>query len=372
MSRTTKFWLHDGPRQLLNWWTTPRNFGIKLATGGLVFLLAPNSIEWAVLVAGKFDDADVNVSLRTANLPLWLVLLCYGIAALMIGGGIVAAGVQHVQDRRALSRRRVVVVEFRGMLDTTDTPLAAAAPAPLLSIRDELLIDVRENIRRASMPEIEHAVELIARLPDRLKEKRAGRDRSDMSVVAGGLMPVPLQFYAGFLLDDEAALTLMDWCRLEGRWGELNDSDDMARFECDPFPEPGSSDVVLTVSASYDVDSPGVERTFDGLPLLGIRLKNPVPNALWSEEKQQALGQQFLEVVSQLAGRGTKRIHLILAAPSSLCMRLGSLYDRRNLPQLIVYQYERSNTPPYPWGLLIPTHGTGKAKIVAAPVGANA
>jgi hypothetical protein len=366
MSKTAQFWLNDGPRQLLNWWTAPRNFGLKAALVGLPFLLAPNSIDWAILLVGQFHDGSVNVSIRSANLPSWLTVACYAIGGILVVGGVALGVIQHWQDRRTLSRRRVAVVEFRGMLDTTDTPLMAAAPAPALSIKEEVLLDVRAFVERGA-PEIDRAIDLIARLPERLKEKRVGRDRSDVTVVAGGMMPVPLQVYAGFLLDDEAALTLMDWSRHNGRWGELNQSDDEARFEVDPLPDIAAAEVVVAVSASYSVDVPGIGRTFGKLPLVGVRLKEPVPNALWSSEKQQGLAQQFLEVVAQLSGRGVKRIHLILAAPSSLCIRLGSLYDRRNLPELVIYQYEKSNNPPYPWGLLLPTHGIAKAQLIAAP-----
>jgi hypothetical protein len=366
MSRTAQFWLNDGPRQLLNWWTAPRNFGLKAAMVGLPFLLAPNSIDWAIQAVGQFHGGSVNVSIRSANLPSWLNIACYSVGAILVLGGVALGLIQHWQDRRTLSRRRVVVVEFRGMLDTTDTPLMAAAPAPALSNKEEVLLDVRAFVERGT-PEINRAIEVIARLPDRLKEKRVGRDRSDVTVVAGGMMPVPLQVYAGFLLDDEAALTLMDWSRHEGRWGELNQSDDAARFEIDPLPDGAVTDVVVAVSASYNVDVSGIERTFGRLPVIGVRLQDPVPNALWSTEKQQALAQQFLDVVAQLSGRGVKRIHLVLAAPSSLCMRFGSLYDRRNLPELVIYQYEKSNNPPYPWGLLLPTHGIAKAQLIAAP-----
>jgi hypothetical protein len=366
MSKTTQFWLHDGPRQLLNWWTAPRNFGLKATVAGLFFLLAPHSFDWVINVAGQFTAGHVEVALRSADLPSWLRMTCYAIGALLVGGGIVLGVRQHWQDRRALARRRVVVVEFRGMLDTTDTPLMAATPAPVLSIKDEVLVDVRPFVERGA-PEIDRAIEAISRLPDRLKEKRIGRDRSDVSVVAGGLMPVPLQVYAGFLLDDEAALTLMDWSRHNGHWRELDAFDDAARFGIAPLPDLTDLEVVAAVSASYSVDMPGIKRTFGELPLVDIRLKDPLPNSLWSEEKQQALAQQFLEVVAQLIGRGIKRIHLVLAAPSSLCMRIGSLYDRRNLPELVIYQYEKSNDPPYPWGLLLPTHGIAKAQIVVPP-----
>jgi len=36
---------------------------------------------------------------------------------------------------------------------------------------------------------------------------------------------------------------------------------------------------------------------------------------------------------------------------------LGRRYDRRNLPNLFVYQYERSRSIKYPWSVRIPVIG---------------
>jgi hypothetical protein len=175
---------------------------------------------------------------------------------------------------------------------------------------------------------------------------------------------VPLQFYAGFLFDDETSLTFMDWQRNERKWRALDDIDDAERFIPCTLPNSDSSEVVLAVSISYEVDYEAIEKCFPKMPIVILKLKIPTVNSLWSEEKQQALGQQFLIILGQLANLGVKRIHLILAAPSSLCMRLGSLYDHRNFPELVVYQYEKSNSKAYPWGILMPTHGIETHKVI--------
>ncbi|MBT1516371.1 hypothetical protein KIP88_38625 [Bradyrhizobium sp. SRL28] len=44
--------------------------------------------------------------------------------------------------------------------------------------------------------------------------------------------------------------------------------------------------------------------------------------------------------------------------------RFGCLYDKRNLPELIVYQYQREANPPYPWGILMPVSGRLKPEII--------
>jgi hypothetical protein len=84
----------------------------------------------------------------------------------------------------------------------------------------------------------------------------------------------------------------------------------------------------------------------------------------WSEEKQQALARTFRDTASALSNAGLRKLHVFIAAQNSVTFRLGRSYDKRNLPPAVVYQYERSSAPPYPWGVLMPVHGIDKAQIV--------
>jgi IS1 family transposase len=70
-----------------------------------------------------------------------------------------------------------------------------------------------------------------------------------------------------------------------------------------------------------------------------------------------ALAQQFLDVAVQIGNLGVRRILLFLAAPNSVVFRFGRLYDKRNLPEIIVYQYQRELRPPFPWGISMPVAG---------------
>lgn len=122
-------------------------------------------------------------------------------------------------------------------------------------------------------------------------------------------------------------------------------------------------EVVLALSISYPVDEPGIATTFPGLPILHMKMNNLSSNAHWSLEKQSALAEQFLQILKELSAKGAKTIHLIIAAPNSVVFNLGRIYDRRLLPSAIVYQYERSSIPAYPWGVALPSHAQDEPSI---------
>jgi len=43
--------------------------------------------------------------------------------------------------------------------------------------------------------------------------------------------------------------------------------------------------------------------------------------------------------------KGARRAHFVLAAPNSVVFRLGRSYDKRNLPPVVVYQFENGSLP---------------------------
>ncbi|MGA7329036.1 MAG: SAVED domain-containing protein [Rhodomicrobium sp.] len=88
------------------------------------------------------------------------------------------------------------------------------------------------------------------------------------------------------------------------------------------------------------------------------------PDCHWSDEWQRGLGAQFLNAAIALGNLGVKRMHVFLAAQNSVVFRFGRLYDKRNLPEIIVYQYERGSTPAYPWGVLMPVGGISRPEVV--------
>ena len=100
-----------------------------------------------------------------------------------------------------------------------------------------------------------------------------------------------------------------------------------------------------------------LEEGFPGLPIVRMTLDGGGLHSHWSDRKQGHLADQFLQTAFELDRRGVTRIHLVLAAPNSVVFRFGRSYDKRNLPAISVYQFEKGSHPPYPWAVAMPVRG---------------
>lgn len=259
------------------------------------------------------------------------------------------------QERELDTLRRVLVVELRGLVDTSDRPLVSAVPGHILGRREDCHIDIRPLVSGLT-PNVSAALEELAHLRRQVQRARGGASREHISVVVGGVMQVPLLFYAGVLLDDEGSVTLMDWDRTKSQWGELDLADDGSRFTVSGLElAAGAPDVVLAVSSTYQADLRGIEQTFPGLPLVHLQLADPKPNTLWSEPAQAEMTAKFLDMLAALANCGVETVHLVLVASPSLAIRFGRAYDARNMPVLRCYQYQKGAVPAYPWSVRMPT-----------------
>lgn len=63
------------------------------------------------------------------------------------------------------------------------------------------------------------------------------------------------------------------------------------------------------------------------------------------------MARDFTELLGDLMAKGVGRVHLFIAAPNSVVFTLGRHLDDRLHPEVLVYQYERSASPPFPWAV---------------------
>ena len=322
---------------------------------------------WALNVSFPFRDGHIDVGVNSAGgTSLFLVYGAVVVGFVLILTGLIWEVIRYRTEQRRLSRKRVVVVEARGLRDTSGTPLLDAIPSSLQGHREHALIDIRQGVKDGEIVVPERALENIISLPSDLKRREGGLDRQDFTFVYGGLTPVPFTFLTGVLVDDEGDIHIFDWDRHAGAWRELDGADDDKRFKLAELNQvPGDAqDVALVVSVSYGVNVNDVRSKVGEVPIVTLDLEDGLPDCHWSEEKQRALGKQFLDTVISLERRGVRRIHLFLAAQNSVVFRFGRLYDKRNLPEVVVYQFQRAETPPYPWGILMPVSGIDRPIIV--------
>ncbi len=322
---------------------------------------------WVLDISFPFQGDHINFGFDSAGgTPIVLVW-----SAAIIGLGLICAGfvweiIRYSVEQRRLTRKKIVVVEARGLRDASGAPLIEYIPSRLQEQREQVLVDLRQRIKDGEIVAPEAALEDLISLPIDLKWRENGYDRRDLTLVYGGLTPVPFTFLTGVLIDDEGPALILDWDRHTETWRELNDEDDGKRFHAVGLNEvpDNTQEVALVVSVSYGVNVNDIRTQLCEIPVVELFLEDGSPDCHWSEEKQRALGRQFLEVAITLGNRGVRRIHLFLAAQNSIAFRFGRLYDKRNLPEIAVYQFQKNSIPPYPWSVLMPVCGIDRPMII--------
>jgi hypothetical protein len=288
-------------------------------------------------------------------------LVGVAVAIVFVGVGLL------LKEVAGEDRKRVFVVELQGLRDWNGPPLVDHVPLSLVGRRDHIPVDLRQRVLDGVIIDPTVALSKITSLRNDLATREAGMDRRDFSYVAGGLAPVPLTFLTGILLDDETPIRFMDWDRHARAWHSLDNPDDGKRFSVDGMSTLGGSigEVVLAISASYAVDIANAQALFPNLPLVQMRIEGATATSHLSASKQIALGRQFFDTCLELHAKGATKVHLFLAAPSSLALRFGTLYDKRNLPPVAVYQYEPGRPQPFVWAVEMPVAGVQQPRITS-------
>lgn len=298
------------------------------------------------------------------DVSLWILLIC-GIVILTALGIVVW---RLFAENRSNSRKRVLVVEGRGLRDDDGSPLVKAIPKSIPGLRIPLFLDLR-NRTDGRVIEPEAAISEIETTGRHLTQHRKALDREDLTTVYGGLTPVPYTFLTGVYFDDEGCVVTYDWDRTREAWRALDNEDDQGTFKLSGLDDLiGGPDVVVALAFSYPIAAADLDTTFS-CQVVRLSLDGMSSDAHWSAEKQNRLAQEFLEVLKTVSVRGVRRIHLVMAAPNSVVFTFGRRYDKRNLPEIVVYQYERGQSLAYPWGVLMPVGGVSKPSIIYSASG---
>lgn len=347
-------------RSLIDWIFRRRSVGVTLVRIG-VPVLAVVLVGLTVGVTIPTSQGAFIFSWDSAGSTGALSWGVFVIASLIVLLGAFLI----IRDIRQESRKKTIVVEARGLRDWQGQPLASAVPSSIPGRREQVIVDLRQGIVDGQIASPDAALRRLASLPDDVARRCGGLDRSDISFVLGGLAPVPFLFLLGVIVDDESRTFIMDWDRTQHAWRVLADEDDGNRFIVTGLDAANSAvkRVALCVSASYDVLEADVRIVETGVPIIRLELEGRNTSSHWSETKQQQLAQQFLNTVMSLAQQGVTEISLFLAAPASLTLRLGTLYDKRNLPLIEVNQYEQSDPKRFPWAVRMPVAGLPHAEL---------
>jgi hypothetical protein len=347
---------------LIEWLFRRNSRGLAVMKGGIALLLALLAgIKFSLTIPTPFGsftlgwgDSSIGTLLTWVLIALAAGITCIGLCLAM-------------REANIEGRKRVFVIELRGLRDWDGPPLADHVPASLIGKREQILLDMRQRIQDGVIVDPDAALKRISSLRSSLALRENGLDHRDFAYVVGGLAPVPLTFLVGIILDDEIPVAFMDWDRHARKWHSLDEPDDSKRFTIDGLDAvpTGADEIVLAVSASYKVDLTSARARFPSCTVVHLLLDGASTTSHLSSAKQIALGRQFLDTCLQLHSRGVKRIHFFLAAPSTLALRFGTLYDKRNLPSISVYQYEQGKPQPFAWAVDMPVAGAPEPRVLS-------
>jgi hypothetical protein len=358
-------------RKLVDWYVRPKNIGVFLISYGALVIGASLAGGFVGKIKYASESAQLQANVDTTGGPAsWMTIAAFVVGALMIVGGVAL----NLHDRKQLARRRVLLLEQKGLFKI-DSPLDATVKALIGGTIETIFVDIREGVTEGRITHPEVALQKVVDGRGDLVRRLDGQNKNDIEIVYGGLLAVPFTFLTGCLLDDEGGgIKIFDWDRLGiGQWRLIeNGVDDGKRLQTVSTLQGIAEEVVMALSISYPVDEAGIAKTFPGLPVIHMKMSELSSNAHWSLEKQGAWAEQFLQELKKLSGHSVKTIHLIIAAPNSVVFNLGRVYDRRLLPPAIIYQYERSCAPVYPWGVALPLHEGNQPAIMYRPVPFNA
>ena len=349
--------------RISEWITRERPIERKLLGAGFLCLATAGAgTGWTMETTILGRQVKLSPFPQIPEILSW-ILVVVGSTAIL--AGILIGVRRYFHDRADHNSKDVFVIEQRGLRDTADTPLAGAIPRSIKGKRLPFVIDVRDRIRDGVVTDPESALERVAGLPQLIEPHRNGKNPSDIVVAYGGLSPVPFTFLAGVLLDDESQIVTLDWDRASEAWRQPDADDDGDSFEVSGIEQVplGTTDVAVAVSVSYLIDPAAITISLPLLPIVELKLPRRSPDNHWSEGKQQRLAMEFLEVMIRLADSRISKVHLFLAAQNSVVFRLGRIYDKRNLPQVLVYQYQKGRDVEYPWAVEMPVQNLTRPVI---------
>jgi hypothetical protein len=335
---------------------------IVFRTGvGLLFATLLGGI--AVSVVYIDTNSSLELTYQSSSTELLFLIIGFVLGGVTTIWGVVWEYQRYRDENKRNSKKKTIVIEQRGLVDTSDSPLSEYVKMHCPWQVDTLVTDIRERLIDNVITRPDLALSKVNNLKISIAEKSSQSASSDISIAYGGIFPVPFAFYSGYLIDDESQITIYDWDRDEADWRRLEGFDDGEKFTVEK-PQFTDKLVVLAVSISYPVDRQAISSIFTNLPIHYLSLPSLNRNNHWSKDKQNRLSGEFFEYCKDLLGQGVEHIHLILASQNSIAFRFGQSYDKRNLPCISVYQYERQQTLKYPWSLKIPNEPGKESTIV--------
>lgn len=339
--------------------------GIAITCGFTILglLLGNNFIGFLKI---NIPHIEFAASVNASGIPEYLetILYCLSISLIILGilWILYTDWKQRNRDAEENDRKIVFVVQIDAYSNVIQLPLAQSIPAEIKGRRIPILIEKRDALLGGKS--LNETAEDVLNVERTLNQYASGHNLADISVCAGGLAPVPFLFLLGNVLEDER---LIHWAELDSNrncWAWSQDGIQVQPWSLPTLNSTLPDEIVLKSGITYSIADKDVASAFSILPVVNWEPADKLFRMILDEQSCQDICAQFKALMCQLKEQGVKRIHYLLACSTALTMRLGSVLDPRNMPEVIVYQYEKNSDLIYTWGLGVKVHEGRKSVIL--------
>jgi len=343
--------------KLTSWFTRAKN--IKFSVGSLFLVTGfGGTLFNSFSLKHSSNGNNISIDFSSDQVPdgiqygLWFIGF--------IGALILIAEIIYISLGR--SRTLVIGIEHIGLKKRISTPLSA-----FLGRAETIPIDLTNYYDNDKVSNPTKALDLTKfGIEENLRSKVAEIGNKEATIVYGGMAPVGLGFFAGYLMSNTYHVEVWDYNR--------NANDGKNWYKVDGFSDANKpiinwdnyvqdKDVCLLMSISYPVTVEQVKAKVACSSYVEVTIPEIKYDNMASIEKITAFEKEFGELLKQLAADGTERVHIFCAAQSSFNFCMGRQVTR-NHPEIIVYEYDISHSEKYPWGVLFNTKDSSSPAIV--------
>jgi hypothetical protein len=326
-----------------------RSPGALLLTSGLTMFVIVTGLNFAAKFGFSLSWLKFELSANSPVTSDWITNAITVVALISTFTGIFLLFMLTLNGIKVANRKRILGVQLSGLNDGIQSPLSEAIPDEFIGQRKPIMIDVREQLK--GVFRIEEALDEVNRIGSRLRSEVTGMAVEDYLVFAGGLAPVPLLFQFGNILDDESHIHWMDWQRDNQKWIQTDRGISIPIWQAPDLTTISTGEIVLAVAISYPITDEVLAKAFPEIPVLRWGPNVRLLSSIIGSDSTKEICKEFRDLLILLAEKGVTSVHMVLASPASLAMRLGSSYDARNMLPLTIYQFEKASNDPYPWGV---------------------
>ena len=336
--------------------------GPQLISAGLFLLTLCVGINFAGWLNIQTSWIDFNGSISSAETPK--ILLYFGLLLILIGSFWILRMEHnlHKQTKIENDRKVALVVQIDAYSNVVTTPLKSSLPEDIKGKPISIIIEKRDALIGGN--NLQEVSDEIINIEQMLKQHARGHDLADISISAGGLAPVPFLFLLGNVLEDERPINWAEWNRVDRRWTWSSEGESINLWGLPAATNLTSDEVVLKSGITYPILDIDISTAFPNLSVLEWEPSDKIFQRIVNEQSCNDICNEFKSLMVRLKGQGVRRVHFLLACSSALTMRLGSVLCPRNMPETIIYQYEKNSELIYTWGLVIKVNEGKKSVFV--------